>query len=66
MDAERKLREAADICYEFRYAINALNAIHAAIEFGPYGADSFADALFFVYVGLDNKREELQNLLEKE
>lgn len=50
-----------DIQFRLSCGIWALNAVHTAMEFGPYPADTYTDAIFGIYDYLSDINAELRD-----
>lgn len=59
------LTDADDCSFHLACGINTLGAIHAAMEEGPFPADAFVDALYFVWLQLGKYQQDLQDAINK-
>lgn len=63
MDTTKYLLHAIDICDDLEYGLSALDAVYNAMEYGPQTADDFVDALYFVFLHLCERRNDLKEAL---
>lgn len=58
--------DADSISYQIRCGVNALDAVHTAMEEGPNKPEGYIDALFCVWNYLDDLCGQLQEAIQNE
>ena len=57
--------KAEPVSFNIEYAINALYAVHTAMDADPFTASSFTGALYCIWDYLSNQQKELNQIIDK-
>lgn len=60
-----ELVEMDGIQLQIACGINALGAIHTAMESGPFAPESLVDGLFFVFTHLQDESDKMRELIDQ-